>query len=233
MATADDPATALTFAINEGYRWFGRYSTKMRLEACTCGCVTPDDHAQLHSRPLRELAADDIERYAHKAMTTWGDADDFRHFLPRILELVTGDPGDELCNEIALSKLMYAEWWNWPQRERDAVESVLWERWRVGLTLTPSEFDVDTWLCSIRLAGVDTARHVGLWRVSTTETALDHLAEFLSFNDKLMTRGTLTNAFYFDEGASVAQPLREWLDTAMADDAFQERLAAAYQRAWS
>jgi len=229
----DDPSTALAVAINGGYRAFGRYSTKMRLEACTCGCVTADDHARLHSRPLRELTADDIETYASKAMTTWGDEDDFRHFLPRILELVTGDPGDEICNEIALSKLSYAGWRGWPQREQDAVESVLWERWRVGLTLAPSEFAADAWLCGVSIAGVDTARYVDAWRNCMTDTAFDHLAAFIGSNHKLMTSGTLSNAFYFDQGIRVAAPLREWLGTAMADDAFQEQLAAAYERTWS
>jgi len=229
----DDPSTALAVAINGGYRAFGRYSTKMRLDACTCGCVTGDDHARLHSRPLRELTADDIETYASKAMTTWGDNKDFRHFLPRILELVTGDPGDEICNEIALSKLSYADWSDWPQREQDAVEAVLWERWKAGLALPTSEFDADGWLCGVRIAGVDTTRYIDVWRTSSMETAFDHLAEFLSFNDKLMTGGTLSNAFYFDDGVTVAAPLRAWLDTAMADDAFQEQLAAAYERTWS
>jgi hypothetical protein len=229
----DDPATALAVAINGGYRAFGRYSTKMRLEACPCGCVTPDDHARLHSRPLRELTADDIEAYASKAMTTWGDVDDFRHFLPRILELVTGDPGDVICTEIALSKLSYAGWRGWPQRERDAVDAVLWERWNEGLKLSTSAFGADAWLCGVSIAGVDTTRYVDAWRESSMETTFDHLAEFLSFNDRLMTRGTLSNAFYFDDGVTVAAPLRAWLDTAMADDAFQEQLAAAYERVWS
>ena len=224
----DDPGQELAASFDEAYRVFGRYRIKGRLEACDCGCITERDHARIRSGPLRELTAESLERYASKAMTTWGDGRDFRHFLPRILELVTGDPRDEICNEIALSKLSYAGWWGWPECERHAVENVLRLRWHVGLTLSPDEFDADTWLCSVFVAGVDTAPYVDAWRTSTSDTAVHHAAAFLVTNYDLMTRGTLRNAFYFDEGVTVAEPIREWLGAAMADEAFQERLAARW-----
>lgn len=232
----DEPAdltSALAAAHEAAYRAFARYRIKGRLEACPCGCITEADHARIRSGPLRELTEDDLETYASKAMTTWGDSSDFRHFLPRLLELVTGSPADEICNEIALSKLSYADWWDWPQFERDTVERVLWLRWRLGLTLSPSEFDADTWLCCVAIVGVDSKPYIDAWRTATTEAAFTHLAAFLGFNSQLMTQGTLSNSFYFDGGARVAEPMREWLAGVLADDAFQERLAAGDERRWS
>ena len=39
-------------------------------------------------KPLQEPEAEDLGRYSFKAMTTVSDVHDFRHFLPRIKELL-------------------------------------------------------------------------------------------------------------------------------------------------
>ena len=39
---------------------------------------------QLTSAPLKELTGEEIGPYSGYAITTVGDADDYRHFLPRI-----------------------------------------------------------------------------------------------------------------------------------------------------
>jgi hypothetical protein len=206
------------------------------MDACPC-CVHDDDQAKLRSRPLRELTADDLEHYVWKAMSTWGDANDFRHFLPRVLELATGHPDDLFGTEIVLGKLGYATWWGWPKPERDAVEDVLWLRWTSGLALDPSEFDADAWLCGASLARVDGRSYVDAWRTCPAPAAFAHLAEFLTSNPDPLTKGRLANAFYpasrsddrsrTAEGVAVA--MREWLTECMADPGFQSRLAAWYE----
>jgi hypothetical protein len=78
---------ALAEAIENLYRAFARYSLRKHVEGCPC-CVRERDKRALESKPLRQLASSDLGRYAFKAMTTWGNQDDFRHFLPRIFELL-------------------------------------------------------------------------------------------------------------------------------------------------
>ncbi|WP_127503809.1 hypothetical protein [Actinoplanes solisilvae] len=61
-----------------------------------CGhCISDEEASVLQRTPLRELTAGDLERYTFKAMGTWGEEADLRHFLPRILELfATGEQND-------------------------------------------------------------------------------------------------------------------------------------------
>ena len=233
----EHPPVALADAVEHVYYVLRRYGLKAHIEGCPC-CVFDEDQQRVRHRSLRTLTAEDLELYAADALLTWGDADDFRHFLPRLLELVTGSPDDEINNEILLSKLAYANWWEWPQQERDAIEAVLQLRWELGLTLDPSEFDADTWLCGVALAGSDSSRYIDAWHTSTAHTAFEHLATFLTSNRDLLTEGRLTNAFYPEDPADypghpaedVAREMREWLDACMADAQFQNRLAAWYQQ---
>lgn len=81
------------------------------------------DPQPLLDRPLRALEASAFERFAWKAVTTWGTADDLRHFLPRMLELTTYGDVELLERWIVYNKIRYAKWRSWPQSEQDAIES--------------------------------------------------------------------------------------------------------------
>jgi hypothetical protein len=54
-------------------------------------CVYPQDIALIHSAPMRALSAEQLEKYGWKAMTTWGDVADFKHFAPRLFEIAIYD----------------------------------------------------------------------------------------------------------------------------------------------
>jgi hypothetical protein len=111
------------------YAVFAAYPRRARIEGCPC-CVSVANQLPLHHVPLRQLTADELGRFAWKAMTTWGDARDYRHFLPRILELSLADtaaPGLELW--LIASKLEYGGFAGWPAPECAAVVAWVREMW--------------------------------------------------------------------------------------------------------
>ena len=121
---------------------------------CAC-CVSPADQARLRRAPLRELEADDLERYAFKAMSTWGDARDYRHFLPRILELaVSGEHRDRLGLDLGVigRKLEAAGFAAWRAVERDAVAALFRGAWTA--TLADPDLATSTIEISVALATV-------------------------------------------------------------------------------
>gem|GEM_PF-4957716 len=76
---------ALRDAIERLYLVFAGYRAG-HVPGCPC-CVSSDEQKRLHSRRLRDLAAADLEHFSFSALNTWGTPNDFKHFLPRILEL--------------------------------------------------------------------------------------------------------------------------------------------------
>jgi hypothetical protein len=115
--------TQLQAAVEELYRQLARYPLRGLMDACPC-CITPAENAVLMTVPLRQLGEEQIGRYAFKALSTWGDAADFRHFLPRILELKARD---ELSTDffVLRGKLEQCDYHNWPEPEQAAVRAVL------------------------------------------------------------------------------------------------------------
>jgi len=217
-------------AIEEIYDVFGRFRLAAHVEGCP-HCVSDHDHARIHAAPLRSLTAHDLHRYAWKAMTTWGDINDFKHFLPRLLELAVGNGSDWVDVELLLGKLGRAGFVHWPAAERRPVETFLWSTWNVGLAQDASAFDVDAWLCGVAGTGVDATPYIEAFRNNDAPTAIGHIAAFLDHNPELLTRGKLSNAWWNESVADAsARELRNWLAACMADEQFQARLATAYEQ---
>ena len=79
---------------------------------------------QLFSKPLRDLTADDLSRFSSDVLTTWGNINDFKHFLPRILELIA-ELKDPCPTDFFLCKLEYGKWKTWSKEEKVAIEEFL------------------------------------------------------------------------------------------------------------
>ena len=160
------------------YETFSVYPLARKVEGCPC-CVSAEDEAVLHLQPLRRMTAEHLSRYAFKSLTTWGDEDDFRHFLPRLLEL-TADPHQyDVDLDAITGKLEYAKWTQWPEPEQKAVRFYLLALWHLGLTLPPEEVLLGGYLGAIGLAEEDLAPYLELWQNTTSDAALNQLVIFV------------------------------------------------------
>ncbi len=131
----DDPR--LLDAIEHLYAVFGRYPARP-VDGCPC-CVTREDQAALAAAPLRALGEEHLSRYGNKALTTWGETPDFKHFLPRLLELAAAGADWPIDLEHQARKLEYAGWRTWPTVEREAVVGLFSAAFRAAVvTFAPA-----------------------------------------------------------------------------------------------
>jgi hypothetical protein len=167
-------------AIERLYDVFERYPLKDKIDACD-HCVDPEDHERLRSKPLRELSVDDLEKYSFKAMTTWGEAEDFKHFLPRLFELIASDQGGFIAEWVIGWKLELAEWQLWPEAERDALRAYLAALWGCVVREYESRVSVDELLCYAARAGMDVRPCLEEWRAACRQSdiAAYHLADYI------------------------------------------------------
>ncbi|MDI1463430.1 hypothetical protein QEZ54_20830 [Catellatospora sp. KI3] len=168
----------LAAAIEELYAVFGRHPLAQRIDYCT-HCVGEDEAMVLQRKRLRELAASDLELFSRKAMSTWGDEADFRHFLPRILELfATG----ELTHGYLFVKTMsnvrhYGTCW--PADEVKAVEEYMITLWRRTLSEREPILRAAEILEGAAANDHSIAPYLAIWAEDTGEPAAMHLAEFM------------------------------------------------------
>jgi hypothetical protein len=109
------------YGVFEGYRLFEAYVE------CT-HCVSESQQDVIRATPLRELDARTMFSIVfNAAVGTFGDERDFKHFLPRALELLSTPEGGSLDDAISLGLRFYG-WEAWPEDERRVI-AVFFERW--------------------------------------------------------------------------------------------------------
>ena len=126
-----DEQAALHEAIEKLYATFASYPLHHPVVGCPC-CVSKADQERIASKALRQLDGYDLERFAWKAMSTWGDENDFRHFLPRVLELLSDAQERRNLPDlfIVFGKLSYGHCEMWPKQEQEAITNYLLALWR-------------------------------------------------------------------------------------------------------
>ena len=180
MQTFEKKQQALQAAIENLYVAFSSYKLRAPVEGCDC-CVKKDDKKRLAAKPLRQLQEDDLSRYAFKAMTTWGDEYDFKHFLPRILELLATGCSLTFGADILPNKLGYAEWRTWPDNENKAIHSFLLALWDFDLSGGRTGDSTESWMSGISQIVSDVTPFLQLWEDSNSLEAAQSLLDFVPF----------------------------------------------------
>ncbi len=175
---------SLSEAIEDLYQVFASYPLRQNMPACSC-CVAPEEISALLSRPLRELDEQHLDHFAFSATTTWGEPADYKHFLPRILELA-GRPGKscELGLElwIVAGKLADNRWTDWPMPEREALARWFMALWEEILTRYQpgwNGYDDLRFLENISTAVDDLSPFLDRWAAKLELSALLLLADFI------------------------------------------------------
>jgi hypothetical protein len=177
MSRSKPPSTALDDALEALYAAFCGYHGT-HIEGCP-HCVSFEDNAALRRAPLRQLGAE-LERYLFKAMTTWGTEEDFKHFVPRLLELYASSTDAWLLCD----KLAYARWRSWAEHEQLAIERYLLARWQNKLAQDgpplPGDALLETMVTlNLDIAPYDLRTKLEAWRSEESRESAQHLARFV------------------------------------------------------
>jgi len=165
----------LKSAIEDLYNRFSKYHLNTTIAGCSC-CVSEQDRRMLHTKSLRNLNGDDLGKYSFKAMTTWGDVNDFKHFLPRIFELLvtTEFPSDIF---VVLGKLDYGKWKDWDTEETDALKKFLLAWWACHIK-THEDFNGELFM-EIYLKTGDVRLLLDRWIISFSNNSFKALVDFV------------------------------------------------------
>lgn len=158
----------------------------------------------------------DLRTFAFKAVTTWGDADDLRHFLPDLLELSwSGALGAPPA--VVSAKLTAAGWRDWPPVEQAAVEDALRALFVADLAERPAPVGPRGAIAAVAEAGADLRRHLDDWHMLLSggaderSAALVHLLDLLDIANQLDVAGGSLATLFWSPQPDATAVLAEWL----------------------
>ncbi|WP_326562143.1 hypothetical protein [Micromonospora sp. NBC_01796] len=168
----------LKLAVEELYRVYGSFPLAEGVDFCA-HCVDPERVEALRRTPLRELTPDQLGPLMFKAMSTWGDLPYFKHFLPRLLELLAAGRMEDWSYSVFLPGKLASCYDEGTDDERDALTTFLHDWWMSTVLSWPSLSPVQDVLETIEQSGRRLVPYLGAWPVATSEPAARHLANFV------------------------------------------------------
>ncbi|HEV7698887.1 MAG TPA: hypothetical protein VGO43_01525 [Pyrinomonadaceae bacterium] len=203
---------SLESAIETVYKAFSDVEKPLIVDGCPC-CMTPEEYETLTAKPLRALTSAELSDYASDVMLTMGSPDDYRYFLPRILELtIEDDPACLPTAEIAAKKIRMAGFKEWDEKKQASINNL----WLAVIRETATSdtdpellgfrsWDIGTWLGAATLIPI---------RVSPLLDALegepDIIRTIYNQNFKTLFQGRLDNAFLEEPNKGQAE-ITSWL----------------------
>lgn len=134
----------------------------------------------IFKKPLRELDEDDLSRFTGKVITTWGNTNDYKHFLPRIFEL-TAELKTPYEIWIAFDKLNLAEWYNWSENEQKVIHEFMIELWEniVNDYSEKAEWEFKDYFSAIANFYPKFSDLLNIWTESESRAGIKHLSHFV------------------------------------------------------
>lgn len=203
-------------AIEHLYKIFNKYPANPNMDGSPMYHDLVQWNRALMAKPLRELSMDeDLNIYYAKAMTTWGDVSDFKHFLPRIFELLTIMPTG-IIEEVALNKLHYAHYETWPAAEQAAVHRFLLAFWQVLLNEKSGWIDAlfHDYFPAIANVFPNFNQLLELWAAADSQEAAQRLATFVYLNEERILKKAVLLGFQNSE--PLGEQFFEWLHSTPA-----------------
>jgi len=182
---------------------------------------------ELHSVSLRSATSDQLDLFASDAACTWGTSEDFRHFLPRICELVAieGQEGT-IMPQIPFSALPRLSWREWPTAEVAVLEKYLdclrdrslnsFPQLDGGGINDPSHaWTLDAahlWFETIAIATGETEPFLSAWRQQLEAESLAALVNLAAvFLDLTVYQKGKAPWNFFDHGSPIENEFLSWL----------------------
>ena len=202
----------LRAAVERLYTSFGRYPLKPVTDVCW-HCHSPEEERVVHSAPLRQLTPDDLKWFAGDLLMTWGDLADFKHFLPRVFEIVAIDffTNDHPDIETVLGALDRGGWTTWPAVEREAVHEFLRSFWTATLACWPSHYEVESVLTAIAEAEADLSWYLAAWASTVEPAAVLHFCDLLAAHATRLAEGGPLDIPWLDGRPDREVQVRTWL----------------------
>ncbi len=215
----------LSTIVEQAYKLFRRYKATKPLDVCTVCCLTEKEEDALVSVGVKSIPFDLLYAYNTAAKTEKPDINEFKHFLPRFLDLTAQMQFPSHSIELGLSRFEYYDKNEWTTEEHDLVQEFGQHFFRHCLALYPlPDFEhIDSILIMLWKAKMNFNQLLNDWVEMTTSQSLLHFSDLVN-NGFGVTGNKLSNPFT-DQGLN--KTLVEWLNMENVKTNFARKIEEA------
>lgn len=171
-------------SIENLYKTFSKYHGNANMQGSSNYDDLDNWNKLLFSKKLKDLTEEDLSLFAGKVITTWGDENDLRHFLPRMLEL-TAEYTTPYDIWILYSKVDEADWKNWPLVEQSTINEFTLSLWDnlINDNSEKAEEAFNDYFHAIAYFYDDFSEILRIWEANSTFSSMKHLTRYI-YNER-------------------------------------------------
>lgn len=125
-----------------------------------------------------QLTVEDLNHYVYHAVILWGTIEDFKYFLPKLLEL-TAFEYQSFWSDIVIIKIAQA-FNDWQEKERKVVNQYLLALWNYILSQPPRlNFSAKDFIKSLLNINNKLNLLLTMWSIHHSPNSLLHLSNFI------------------------------------------------------
>ena len=198
--------------IDQSYSVFSKYRATVPLDVCTECCITPNQENSLTRMSVKQIPFELLYDYNTAAKTELPSIEEFKHFLPRFLELTAEMKFLHHSAELILSRFEYYQKNEWTKEESQIVQNYSKELFRYYLSIYPlPELEkIDSIIIMLYKAKVNIREILLDWKKEISRSSILHLSDLICSGFKGAKNEQLSS-FFADE--QISRIVFDWLNT--------------------
>jgi len=202
----------LRHIINQSYSVFSKYSVTAPLDVCTECCMTPNQERSLVSMSVKHIPFELLYEYNTAAKAELPSIEEFKHFVPRFLDLTAELKFVHHSAELTLSRFEYYKKDEWTKEESELVQNYAEELFRYFLSIYPlPELEkIDAILIMLYKAKVDIKEVLSDWKKVINRSSILHLSDLICGGFKGAKKELLSSPFADEQ---ISKIIFDWLNS--------------------
>lgn len=210
--------------IERGYKLFQQYHISKIENACTFCCLNEEEINQLINLTIRDISVELLSTYNDSAQAYEPEIREFKHFLPRYLDLVYGFEFPSHSVELSLRNISNYNPNQWTEEEWDFLNEFVVDFFKKCLTTRPIPNNYDGLspiLIMINKAGFAISPFLEIWEKDNGIIGCLHYKELLTSDFNWMKKRKLGNAFSTMEQSEI---IYDWSNQSMIKKKYLKKI---------
>lgn len=209
--------------VERAYQVFKKYKATIPLDACTACCLTKEQENQLVYSSVQGIPFDLLYDYNTAAKTKKPSIQEFKHFLPRFLELTAELKFLHHSAELVLSRFHYYDENEWTAEERELIRNYAKVFFCQCLTVypLPDLESIDSILIMLGETKIDIEWLLNEWTNVKTKESVLHFNDLCMRGFKGYAQDQLTSSFGDKE---LSRKIVEWLSRETTKRCFADEI---------
>lgn len=212
--------------VEKSYKLFESYTIGQTLDVCKRCCISDADEARLVNTPLREVSSSVLRSGYFESARAYTDRElwEMKHFLPRVLELVSNFDFPCASVEEVFIRLELHKPERWTSEELQLLQDFSVEFFKKCLSYYPYSPDGDDISTYLTMFGV---AHFSLKPILDAWIEAENIESTLQFKDFTSNEFNNPTSSYFEtqnEEESINKTISNWLNDTIVQRKFSIKI---------